>query len=528
MIRITIAGADKTSLVNWRDFNIEYNLTKEPDICLFSLKYHSPNQTYKPGINDEVIVTEPAGVTKIFAGRIIEIKDRLSSGKIEAVEVSCKDYIVDLDRKLVTKTYTNQAADVVIADIISTYTTGFTVTGVQTGAGNIKDIKFNYDYVSKAIQRVADLFGWDWYVDYDKDIKFFPSSGSPAPFGLGETAPDDFVVGSFEVKSDLTQVKNAIYVRGGIQRFSLSADNAEKYVADGQQAAFPLGHKFTPNVNFAVEKSTDGGSNWTSLTEGQFGVDDPNSFDILYDPNRPAIVFRENNKPANGNFVRIYGDYELPVIVYKSDEQSIAKYGTFEFRIVDNNIKSKDEASQKASAELRKYAEKATNGSFRTYKDGLAVGQEITINLPTFGVSNQKFKIQKIKRSIFSPNDGLGNMKYEYDVTIVASEIVGSVDILGKLLIDNINQNIEIDQNEIIDVILGYNELITLSEAEWSVVAHPSATPTFSEVATLALNDRVNPFGVDVVPIWVAGEAYPVDGNDRNRQPLTDAGIKVT
>lgn len=521
MLTVTINAVDKTNAINWRDFTIERNLTKEPDICLFSVNYVAGG--YKPSINQEIIVENDS--VRIFAGTIIEVNDRLVGGRGEVAECVAKDYTFVLDRKLVTTTYANKTADYIIKDIIDNFTTGFTYANVASGAGVVKNIKFNYESPSKAIQKIADMFDWDWYVDYNKDIHFFKSTTLASPFELDETDTESFIGESLNIKQDLTQIRNSVYVRGGDQSYSLTSTNAEKYVADGQQTVFVIGHKFLADTSFAVEKSTDGGANWTPLSEGAFGTDDPASYDILYDPNKRAVIFREDNKPANGNYVRVFGSYTLPVIVYRTDEASIALYGEFQFRIIDNSITSKDEASQKAKAELRKYAEKANTGGFKTYKDGLDVGQWVTINLPTLGLSGSH-KIQKMRISVVEPS----TPKFLYDCVTVASEIVGSIDILSKLLISNPNQNIVIEDNEVVDKIYGFEETIALAESFVATV-YPSGSAEFSEVMAMSENNRVNPWGVDVEPIWVAGDAsgnyYPTSGSDEKRVPMIDAALTV-
>jgi len=504
---VKIAGVDKSNAINWRDFAIEQNITKEPDLCTFSVRYLAGG--YKPSVGDNVAV-ELAGV-KIFAGTIIELTDKLSGGVLDRVECTAKDYTFELDRKLVTTNYANTDADVAIKDILTQFTSGYTAVNVLTGAGKIKKLTFNYESPSKAIQRIADLFDWDWYVDVDKDVHFFSKEELTAPFTLNEYEPENFIAESLNVKEDLSQIKNSIYVRGGTQTYSLTSAQAEVYTADGKQNTFKLGHKFTNDTSFTVERSTNGGSSWTGQIEGDYGTDDPANFDVLYDPNKLAIFFREDNKPVANELVRIFGSYELPVIVYRNDQASIAKYGEFQFRIVNNDISSKEEASQKAVAELRKYAEKAHTGGFKTQRGGLKTGQWITLNLPSLGISGNH-KIQKIKIGVVNPS----TPTLSYDVSIVASEIVGSVDVLGRLLIGDTNQNVMIDQNEIVDTIYGYMEAMALTEV-WEATVNPKAIPDFDELVAIAETWRTNPWGQDVEPIWVAGYYYPTGSSDQKR-----------
>ena len=63
----------------------------------------------------------------------------------------------------------------IAVDIITTFCAGkgFTTNHVQTGNFLIPSIKFNYQQPSKALQSLANLVGWDWFIDPNKDLHFF-------------------------------------------------------------------------------------------------------------------------------------------------------------------------------------------------------------------------------------------------------------------------------------------------------------------------------------------------------------------
>jgi hypothetical protein len=457
-LKIKINGVDRTSLIEWDSFELVQVLTKEVDTFSFRLKKYA-GQTYSPDLTNEVVIYD--GDTKIYGGIIVELTET-SEGLLREIEVTCKDYSHLLDKKLVVESYeagrtTNLYAGDIVKDIISKYTTGFTTNNVSTGP-TIESIKFNYSPVTKAIQEICDQIGYDWYVDENKDIHFFSEEQNLAPFELNDTE-GNFVWNSLVIKKDISQLRNAIYVRGGDYTETITPENGEKYVADGQQRFFPISNAFNPDVNFKVEKSTDSGSTWVDLVEGRYGVDSPNDYDVLYDPNKKFVVFREDNKPANGNIIRVSGKFTLPIIVYVRDEDSIAKYGEYQYREVDKSIKSKEEAKQRAKRILADYAENTTEAQFTTYKNGLKVGQKIRVNSEIRGI-DEWFTINKILTKVRSAETG----EREYQVYMLASETKGIIDVLTKLLVTDPNKNIEILTGEILDKYTAWKEYFSFAD----------------------------------------------------------------
>jgi len=62
----------------------------------------------------------------------------------------------------------------IVADIINTFCSGkgFNLDGVQRGNFLVETIKFNYQQPSKALQSLAKLIGWDWFIGPDKSRLF--------------------------------------------------------------------------------------------------------------------------------------------------------------------------------------------------------------------------------------------------------------------------------------------------------------------------------------------------------------------
>lgn len=121
----------------------------------------------------------------------------------------------------------------------------------------VKYLSFNYEYPSKCISQIAELFQWLWFVDQDKDIHLFANSSVPAPFDLTD-ANGKYIFSSLSVKGTTDQLRNSVYVRGGEYLDSSVTDDLGHQV-DGLNKIFKVGYKYaldtvTLTLN-AIEKS---------------------------------------------------------------------------------------------------------------------------------------------------------------------------------------------------------------------------------------------------------------------------------
>jgi len=426
-LTIKIAGIDRTKQIDWHSYQLINVLSREIDTLEFDLKVHS-GKVYKPALAQEVEVFE--GGVKIYGGYIIEILRKVEAMK-EVWHIICKDYHYGLDRKLVYKSYFDKHAGTIVKDIIQTFTSGFTAFNVELGP-RINSIRFNYENVSRAIQQVADRINYDWYVDQNRNLHFFSKESHIAPFKLDDTS-GNFIWNSLNVTQHISQIKNQVFVQGGIQ---ILGPKVFKYRGDGVTRSFSTVYEMT---DLTVKK---GG---VVQTIGKDGVDDPAIVDVLYNPSKYVIIFREDNKPASGVEVEISGNASMPVFVQVGDYESIKKYGVFQFRIIDKSIVSQFEARQRALAELEKYKRETGEVTFRTRKDGLKVGQKILLSSSILGITKY-FTINRIISRIEEP---VSNKKL-YEVSLIGSEQIGVIEVLKDLLLDQPAKNIEIAQYEIL------------------------------------------------------------------------------
>jgi hypothetical protein len=451
---LKINTVDRSSWVDWKSVTKDEGLTKEPDTLAFNIK-ETPSKTI-PAVGATVQLLEDA--VKIFEGTIVDRRSLVIGGVLKGYSFVCKDLVHEFDKTLVSKAYNNEAIDDIVADIVSTFTSGFTTANVETGLPTIDSVRFNYEQPSKCLQKLADLIGYDWYIDYDGDIHFFNVSNNAAPFDV-EDDNGKVISDSLNFDQNIIELRNSVIIRGGEYLNNLTdTTTPDLYEADGNQRVFTQIYRYS-NVEVTVAG--------VAKTVGIDNIDNPASFDCLYNYTEKAIKFPEASKPTAGQIVKVFGDAHIPLIAKVRDQISISTYGEYQGLIVDKTIESIDEAHTRAKAELTKWADGAYSGGFRTTQTGLKTGQYIRVNSALFGVDSY-FKINRITARA----NNYGTL--EYTVKFLASGELTFADIMVGLLSKD-RQNISVADDEVIQRLEVFPETVTLVET--SVTATKTSPP---------------------------------------------------
>lgn len=462
---------ERQANVDWETFSMSEIVSNSPDSCAFLLKKYG-TKTYEPLVGEEIIV-EVDGTPK-FGGYVVEL-EKTGTGLAQKVKVKCKDYTHALDRLLVSKTYTSMNASAIISDIFTNYASGlgFTQSGVVASV-LVQKIVFNYLTVSQCLTKLAQMLGsYDWNVDANKDIKFFDTTTVPAPYSITDTG-GNFDYNSLVIRKSNTQLRNKIIIRGGITEGDAFTDYK---TADGVQKTFFIGYSLT-NVYVGLSIGTTIGSGFNALTVGVDGKDIETSFDVMYNSDNGFVRFKDTNIPAVNKIIKYSGNPRFPLVSSKSDLDSINKYGTYEYVIVDKSIKAKLSASQRATAELLKYARPQAHISFSTLQSGLVTGQRILVNSTNYGIINEYYKITNIVTEMKTPDT------FRYKVDLALADDIGLVDLLKKILLDGQSDKIDISENEIVDRLYSAPETITLAEAYTFLKSHNLTNELFTGVET--------------------------------------------
>lgn len=416
--KMVIAGVDRSASVQFSTVEIRNNLNSQVDTLDFSLlKYGT--FTFKPIIGQEVqyILTDPDEVEPdevIFGGIIMQIEESFEGNGTLSYQVSASDYAQLLDRQLVSERYTDMTAGEIVEALRDTYATDFTIDGVDAPV-EVASIAFNRIPMQQALNRLAQLTGYQWYVDETKDIHFFPKDGEAAPFNLTDTS-NNYIPKTLKLRSDLSQIRNTVYVRGG--ETVAAAPRSEYLTGDGEKTEWPLVYRYAQQPQVFVD-----GVEKTVLPDNLYDFDDA---DFLWSQGQQYLRTATLYTTAD-NGIEVIGVPYVPIIVRVYDPGSISTYGVWEFAIEDKRIKSAEEAKQYALAQLESYKRGVKEGEFSTYTPGLRSGQTITITSALRGV-NQEFMIQSVGYRAIARD------KHEWQVTLATTRTIGLVEILQGLL----------------------------------------------------------------------------------------------
>ena len=413
MISILIDTVDKSSIIEFGSVRKADVINQKTDTLEFDIIYHA-GQTFRPAPNSEVEMLD--GVTKIFAGVIHSVQKKIESDNRVRYKVKAKDYSYDLDRQLVIEGYDDKTVNYIIDDILTNFTDGsFTDTNVDC-ALTITKVTFDRITVTAAIQKLADLTGYSWYVDYDKDIHFFERNKNPAAFNIAD-GDGNHIPETLNVTNDLSQIRNRVFIKGGeIEGTSRS----EPFDGDGVKLLFRTANKFSSKPVVEVDS--------VAQIVGIDFLDNEDDFDCFWDYNQKYIRFKVDTVPGAGaDNVEVVGVPLYNLVVQVEEPNSIARYGVFEFAKIDKTIKSREEAVSYAKTEIEAYQNGIIEGGFDTYESGLRSGMIINVNSTLLNV-NEDFLIQSVAFQMITRET------FIYKVKLATLRTVGIIDFLIGLL----------------------------------------------------------------------------------------------
>lgn len=431
---VTINGIDRTADVLNQTIQIEDAINDQQNTIAFVLVDLSSNGIPNP--DEEIIITMEDG-TIIFGGFVTEVTLDKNGGTVMAT-INGIDYARLLDRNLVHKSYENMTDKAVIEDIVATYCagSGITTTNVLSGV-TIDQISFNYVQPSQAIRKIAELTGRNWYIDYEKDIHYFPMTTNQAPFDIDSSNAE---YTNLKISKDASQIKNRVYVRGGTK---LSDPTTYSVKGDGVMTQFVLPdkpHDVSVTVNgvaktLGIKNIDTSGYDWYLNFQEKY-IEQDSGGGVLATTDTLAVTYT----------------YDIPILVAIENPASIAEHGQHEFAIFDKQITTTQAARDRASAELTDYANNVIEGSFRTYTTGFKSGQYINITLTEYDVADDYIVQNVTARS-------LGSGLFVYDVSIASVKTMGIIRFLIQLLEANRNI-ITLDDNEVVDELFNVADLL--------------------------------------------------------------------
>ena len=438
---LEINSVDRTSDIAQQSLRYTQTLSKKPAKLVFSMV---AGTKVIPSLGQSVVF-KLDGVNAYFKGTITARQESTTGNELKTYNFTALDGYYILDRRLVIKGYQNTTAGAVIEDIITNFVDGVTFTD-PTGTPAVRTARFNYVEPSRAIRRICNDIGWDWYIDADNVLHILQAGDLTAPVTI-EDNNDSHITNSLNFDANLLELKNVIFVRGGQYEQPIAAGDAiDKYEANGVDNTFPLVYQYA-----AVEITVDG----VAQNVGIDFIDDPADHDCLYNFTEKLVRFPDGTL-TTGQVVRVFGDAKIPLIVQLTDFASASEYGEREHVEISRAINSIEEAENVASALINQWREGSREGSFKTTNTGFKVGQSVTIDSTKYGV-NGVYKVNAVKGSMN------GHNTFEFEIDFIKSGQTTFDDILVGL-IGQSRDNITISANEVLQRLFSISDTFSMSD----------------------------------------------------------------
>lgn len=343
--KITINGVEYTDI---RDMGFIKSISDNNASSSFTATVDSPYGRHKTDfqIGNEVKIyvdrnNIPAG-SNIFTG-VLERIGFTGEETEQKIVLEGRDYSIRLqDNTVQPVVFTNQEVGSIVKTIIAANVQDITVNNVGSNTGvTLARIAFNQISVFDAIDELAQLAGYQFYVDTTKDLHFSPENTSDTNinFFSGNIISMDF---------DRTRERmaNKFYIYG--DRQDITAPR-ETFTVASQGSVFTL--KYQPHDTSVSTTKTAGsllkGGIFNMVqSQSQSGIDYLVSF---YD-NKIILVsgaaLGYNNIPADGGSVVVDYTRSLPIVKYGEDAASITAFGPKTEITNDKTIKDPNTATK--------------------------------------------------------------------------------------------------------------------------------------------------------------------------------------
>jgi len=411
---LTIDGVERKDRIVRSSFDFRTNRGGTPDELSFIIRT-AKEEVIDPNLGLEVIF-EVDGV-KWFHGEVLQNTFLHKSAKVAEYRVTCVDHTRRSSKgEPVAEIYRNLTVNQILADIHFRYPqlSEFSLAGVNC------DIVIDYCFFGHlkfpdVLRELSERTAYDFYIDADKVIHFYKPGEKEAPWSLTDT-DGSWQRDTLSLSEKGDRIVNWILVEG--DEYTSSELYTETFTGTGTDTEYKIANKYS---GLTLKKNT------VEQSVGAFGLDNPDEYDLLYDYNGGKLIWKDANKPSNGDILEIEGYRRIPVLAQVVEASSISLHGILPKKIKNAAIKTIESAKQYAQAEIARYSKEAFDGKFITRKLGLRAGQRIL-------VSDSVAQITKSMTIQGTSTKMLGDGIFETSVSVASSETIDAIGVLARLL----------------------------------------------------------------------------------------------
>lgn len=431
---ITIGGSD---VGDTKSLRVNRAISETNQASDFNLLIDSPFGRHKTDYNvgDDVIIKadqDAAATTTIFRG-IVESKEFEGEGLNQRLRITGRDYSARLmDNTVEPVVYTNTEIGSIVRNIVTNNLSDIGSVNVTTTQTTLPRIAFNQNPVYDAINTLADLAGYSFYVDTNKDLHFelVGSSSTGLTFGSGNII-------EAHIRTTRENMGNKVWVYG--DRYLAGF----REILDSQHPGSVYTLQFKPHHS-EISTNLTGGS---VLKGGILGLTNEliSGTDYLVNFHDKQLVFVSGTQvgystipSAAGSVIAIY-DREIPIVKYGENRQSISSFGAKTRVINDKTIRDPNTAVQILNAELKKSdplnnMELELRGWFT-----FSPGQTANVSIPDYNISQSGVQIISMNYNFSPVNNSRESVisikldKKEVDITDKIADLKKRLDLLEGL-----------------------------------------------------------------------------------------------
>lgn len=356
----------------------------------------------------QISLTDNNAGTNLFAGVVTNPKLSPAGPNLNEWDLSCTDYTFYADNAIVQGTFNGLTIDQIA--ILLTQQANCGISAAKVGAGgfvapapSVAQVNFNWMTLSSAWRKLAQLASsstpYGWYVDQSRNLHFFDSSTAlssgatfrgdlPTAAAVNGSYTEGHVTldGSAGYEVDGASIRNRIIVQGGNQTITTHVTGAptDTWRADGTQTSWPLRYTVTGTPTLEVAGA------FTSVTVVGAGGTAPSTGWSVQQNAFGQYFLISASTPAAGSVIKIWYNYQIPVIAQANDYPSQSLYtgpnnGVFTEYIQDTSLLTTSMALARAQRERTEYAFAAERVTFTTGEDFLGwlrAGQTFTFTSP--------------------------------------------------------------------------------------------------------------------------------------------------
>lgn len=383
---------DYTQYLSWEGTNqgitITQNFGRQGDTATFSLvdEYSSTPHYHILVLSQIKLVDNTIGVT-LFAGVVNDPILTVTGANRNEWSINCTDYTFYADNCNVQDVYNGLSVDEIVVLITAQGNCGISAVrrsqgGFVNPAPVLTQVQLTWGTLSGAWRTLAQLAGsstpYGWYVDEDRALHFYDASTAidsgvtctTTPTVAGSsTQAHIHLDSSFGYEWDGTTIHNKIIVQGANQTIFANFYGAPTDIwhADGTQTAWPLRYTATGTPTLTLN-----GTN-TAVVLNTTGVPSTNAWAIEQNAFGQWFLVALA-APSAGTTIRVWYDYQVPVIAQAQDTNSQAVYtgpngGVYSEYINDTSLVTVQMALARALRERTEYAYAVERTTFNTTEE---------------------------------------------------------------------------------------------------------------------------------------------------------------